>query len=294
MKALLSNKRAICIFVLPTVVLFVGIVLVPIIMSGYYSLLEWNGIGEANFIGFANYIELFQDTRALNSIKNSLLFAGASLFIQIPISLILALVLAQGVRGEKIYRTIYFIPVVISTTVIGQLWMKIYNADYGLLNTFLQNIGLGGWAQDWLGQRETALVSAFIPILWQYVGYHMLILYAGIKSISADVFEAAKIDGASKVRTAVSVTIPMLAPVLKVSLTFSVIGALKVFDLIFVLTNGGPFNSTEVPSTYMFTTIFRSMKYGYGSSIAIFIVLECLLLSFVVGQIFKDRSKGVA
>jgi raffinose/stachyose/melibiose transport system permease protein len=189
---------------------------------------------------------------------------------------------------------VYFIPVVISTTVIGQLWMKVYNADYGLLNTFLKSIGLDALAQDWLGQRETALVSAFIPILWQYVGYHMLIMYAGIKSISADVFEAAKIDGASKFRTAISVTIPMLAPVLKVSLTFSVIGALKVFDLIYVLTGGGPLNSTEVPSTYMYKTIFTSRNYGYGSSVAIFIVLECLLLSFLVGRIFKDRSKEVA
>jgi raffinose/stachyose/melibiose transport system permease protein len=180
--------------------------------------------------------------------------------------------------------------VVISTTVIGQLWVKIYNADYGLLNALLNHIGLAKYAQDWLGQKSTALACAFIPTLWQYVGYHMLILYAGAKTISPEIYEAARIDGSSGLRNAFQITIPLMVPVLKVSLTLSLIGALKVFDLIYVLTGGGPFQSTEVPSTLMYTTIFASSHYGYGSAIAIFIIIECLFLSVVVDKVFKRIS----
>ncbi|MGP3782421.1 carbohydrate ABC transporter permease [Paenibacillus sp. 1A_MP2] len=239
MNAVFSNKTTIAIFVLPTLILFCGIVLIPIFVSGYYSLLDWNGIGKGVFVGLDNYVEMFKDPRVLNSIKNSLLFAGASVFIQLPISLVLALVLASNVKGEGFYRTVYFIPVLISTVVIAQLWSKIYNADYGLLNALLESIGLSHLAQDWLGQKDTALTASFVPTLWQYVGYHMLLMYAGAKSISQDIVEAAKMDGASRLRTACSITIPLMRPILKVCLIFSVIGAFKVFDLIYVLTGGG-------------------------------------------------------
>lgn len=289
MNSVFSNKTAICIFVLPTLIIFFAIVLVPIFVSSYYSLLDWNGVGKGTFIGLQNYVEMFTSHRALSSMKNSLLFAAASIFIQLPVSLILALILASTIKGEGFYRTVYFIPVLISTVVIAQLWSKIYNADYGLLNTLLKDIGLSSLAQDWLGQKNTALISSFIPTLWQYVGYHMLLIYAGAKSISQDIFEAAKIDGASPVRTAISITIPLMKPILKVCLVFSIIGALKVFDLVYVLTGGGPFFSTEVPSTLMYTTIFDTYRYGYGSALSVFIILECLVFTVVINKFVKTE-----
>lgn len=275
---------------LPTMILIAVFVVVPIFMSVYYSLLDWDGIGKGVFTGLQNYKDLFADERFLNSIKNSLLYAACSLFLQLPFSLLLALVVANVKRGEKFYRTTYFIPVIISSVVIGQLWQKIYNGDYGLLNALLATFGIEG--QDWLGQESTALVSAFIPNLWQYVGYHMLIMYAGIKSISPDINEAARIDGASRVQTALKVTIPLLKPILQVCVTFSLIGALKIFDLIYVLTGGGPFFSTEVPTIYMYKTVFDSFKYGYGSAIAIFVIIECLVLTGVIRMFFRDKEKG--
>ncbi|ADZ84291.1 carbohydrate ABC transporter permease [Cellulosilyticum lentocellum] len=292
MKSILSDKKAIFIFMFPTLFIMGMIVVVPIFISGYYSLLSWDGIGQGTFIGLKNYKELLCDGRFINSIINSLLFAGLSLVIQLPFSLLIAIVIAQGVKGEKFYRTVYFIPVIISTVVIGQLWQKIYNADYGLLNALLKSIGLGSVAQDWLGQEKTALICSFIPILWQYVGYHMLIMYAGIKGISTEVNEAAVIDGANKVQTAWYITIPLLKPILKVCMTFSLIGALKVFDLIYVLTNGGPFFSTEVPSIYMYTTIFDSFKYGYGSAISIFIIVECLFFTMLLNLAFYRKKEA--
>ncbi|MCM3135888.1 sugar ABC transporter permease [Paenibacillus sp. 2TAF8] len=289
MNSVFSNKGTIAVFVLPTLILFCGIVLIPIFVSSYYSLLDWNGVGKGAFIGLDNYVEMFKDTRVINSIKNSLLFAGASVFIQLPISLVLALILASNVKGEGFYRTVYFIPVLISTVVIAQLWSKIYNADYGLLNVMLQNIGLSSWAQDWLGQKETALTASFIPTLWQYMGYHMLLMYAGAKSVSQDVLEAARIDGASRMRVAWSIMIPLMKPILKVCLVFSVIGAFKVFDLIYVLTGGGPFYSTEVPSTLMYATIFDTFRYGYGSAISVFIIVECLVCTILINSLFKTE-----
>ncbi|CAM4365908.1 sugar ABC transporter permease [Paenibacillus sp. FSL H7-0942] len=289
MNSVFSNKGTIAVFVLPTLILFCGIVLIPIFVSSYYSLLDWNGVGRGTFIGLDNYVEMFKDTRVLNSIKNSLLFAGASVFIQLPISLVLALILASNVKGEGFYRTVYFIPVLISTVVIAQLWSKIYNADYGLLNVLLQSIGLSSLAQDWLGQKDTALAASFIPTLWQYVGYHMLLMYAGAKSVSQDVLEAARMDGASRIRTAWSIMIPLMKPILKVSLVFSVIGAFKVFDLIYVLTGGGPFYTTEVPSTLMYATIFDTFRYGYGSAISVFIIVECLVCTILINSLFKTE-----
>lgn len=289
MDKVLSDKKAIIFFLFPALIFFVLIVFLPIFISGYYSTLDWDGLSKPVFVGLQNYKELFTNTTGgfVLSIKNSLLFVLVSVFIQLPISLFLALVLANGVKGEKFFLNVYFIPVIISTVVIGQLWMKIYNPDYGLLNSFLKSIGLVSMAKTWLGDPKTALGASFVPTLWQYVGYHMLLMYAAIKSISTDIYEAAKLDGASGIKMAFKITIPLIKPMLKVCVTFSVIGALKIFDLVYVLTNGGPNHASEVPSTLLVNNIFVRSMYGYGSAIAIFIILECLILTGVIQRFFK-------
>ncbi len=290
MKKILSNKLAIALFVVPTLAVMLLIVLIPIVMSFQYSLLDWDGFGKGTFIGIDNYKNLISDTRFLNSVKNSLLYVALSLFIQLPISLVLAIVVSNVKWGEKFYRTAYFIPVVISGVVIGQLWQKVYNADYGLLNAFLRAVHLEALANDWLGKESTALLSVFVPNLWQYIGYHMLIMYAGIKSISPDISEAARIDGASKLQIAGRITIPLLMPIIEVCVTFSLIGALKIFDLVYVLTGGGPFYSTEVPTVYMYKTIFDSFHYGYGSAISVFIILECIVFTALLKRLFRREE----
>jgi ABC-type sugar transport systems, permease components len=293
MDKLLRDKKAIFLFVFPTFLIFAVIVLLPIAYSFGYSLQKWDGISQGIFIGFENYKNLVVNNTDgfLKSVANSGILALLSVCIQLPISLILALVLARGVKGEKTFRTIYFIPVVLSTVVIGQLWMKIYNPDYGLLNVVLTDIGLKSLANTWLGNTKTALGAVFVPILWQYIGYHMLLMYASAKSISTDIYEAAKIDGAGEVRTAFKISIPLMKPILKVCVVFAVIGSFKSFDLIYVLTNGGPLHASEVPTTLMYTTIFSDYQYGYGSSMAIFIIAECLICTVVIQKLFgKDNA----
>ncbi|NLK20664.1 MAG: sugar ABC transporter permease [Epulopiscium sp.] len=291
MDSVRRNKLAIFLFILPALILFASIIILPIFMSGYYSLLKWDGITKGTFIGFSNYLELFTSKSAgfQRTFINAFLLAFLSVFIQLPISLGLALLLSKGVKGEGFFVSVFFVPVLISTVVIGQLWMKIYNPEYGIINVTLRAIGLSKWAKPWLGTQETALGAVFVPILWQYVGYHMLLMYAGIKSISNDYREAAKIDGATEWQIARHIIIPMIKPVLKISVIFAVTGSLKAFDLIYVLTNGGPAHASEVPSTLMVDMIFGRNRYGFGSSIAIFIIFLCFFFAIGIQKAFKTE-----
>ena len=292
MNKILGNKTAIAAFVAPSLILFGGIIFYSIIMSFRYSLLDWNGFGEGIFVGFSNYAKVFQDKVFLRSAVNSLLLGFVTLVTQLPLALLLALLLTSGIKGEGFYRTVFFIPMTLSSVVIGQLWLKIYNPNYGVLNTLLGVLGLESLQRNWLGDVNTALFSAFVPIIWQNVGYHMLLLYTSINSISKDILEAAKLDGASGVKAARYITIPLVKPMLRTCAIFVVIGSLKAFDMIYVLTNGGPVHMTEVPSSLMFSSIFNLNKYGYGSAISIFIVVECIVMAVILQKVFRVKEES--
>lgn len=292
MNKILGNKTAIAAFVAPSLILFGGIIFYSIIMSFRYSLLDWNGFGQGIFVGFSNYAKMFQDKVFLRSAVNSLLLGFVTLVTQLPLALLLALLLTSGIKGEGFYRTVFFIPMTLSSVVIGQLWLKIYNPNYGVLNTLLGVLGLESLQRNWLGDVNTALFSAFVPIIWQNVGYHMLLLYTSINSISKDILEAAKLDGASGVKAARYITIPLVKPMLRTCAIFVVIGSLKAFDMIYVLTNGGPVHMTEVPSSLMFSSIFNLNKYGYGSAISIFIVVECIVMAVILQKVFRVKEES--
>lgn len=287
-----KNKLAIFLFIFPAAVLFIGIIIVPIIMSAIYSFHDWDGITEMKFIGVKNYIELFTSESAgfPKTILNALLLAVLSVFIQLPISLALALRISRGIKGERFFMTVFFIPVLISTVVIGQLWLKIYNPRYGILNVALEAMGLDSWCHTWLGEQNTALLAVFMPTLWQYVGYHMLLMYAGVKSVSPDVIEAAKIDGANGWQVSTRIIIPLLKPVIKICVIFAVTGSLKAFDMIYVLTGGGPDHASEVPSTLMVSMIFGQSRYGFGSAIAVSIIFLCFFFAIVIKRCIKTEE----
>ena len=227
----------------------------------------------------------------MKALGNSLLLAVLSVFLQLPLALALALVLGKKIKGERAFLSVYFMPVLISTVVIGQLWLKIYNPDYGVLNVFLRSIGLEKLAHVWLGEKGTALGAVFVPILWQYVGYHMLLLYAGVKGVSPDIREAARIDGANESQVNRYIVIPSIKPILKVSVIFAVTGSLKSYDLIYVLTpNGGPKHSTEVPSLRLFEMLIARNRYGMGSAIAVIMIILCFAFAVLISQAFKERN----
>lgn len=292
MEKVRKNKLAVCIFLLPALILFTMIIIVPIFMSFYYSMLDWDGMTKGVFVGLKNYVDLFTSPSAgfVKTLGNALLLALLSVVIQLPISLLLALLLAKGIKGESFFVAVFFIPVLISTVVIGQLWLKIYNPEYGIVNSVLRDFGLDSWTRTWLGDKKTALYAVFIPILWQYVGYHMLLMYAGIKSVPPELKEAAMIDGANQWKVNRFVIIPMIKPVLRICVIFAVTGSLKAFDLIYVLTNGGPSHASEVPSTLMVDMIFGRNRYGFGSAIAIFIIFLCFFFALLIKKFFKTEE----
>ena len=292
MNKLYSNKRYIIIFLLPALILFCGVLIAPIGASAYYSFFDWNGIGEKVFLGFQNYKELFTSNSIgfLRALRNSLLLAGLSVFLQLPLALGLALTLGKKIKGERTFLSVYFMPVLISTVVIGQLWLKIYNPDYGILNVFLRHIGLENWTHIWLGEKGTALGAVFVPILWQYVGYHMLLLYAGVTSVPPELREAAMLDGATDGQVNRFIVLPYIKPIIRISVIFAVTGSLKSFDLIYVLTNGGPLHKTEVPSTLMISMLFLRNRYGMGSTIAVLLILLCFGFALLIGAIFREED----
>jgi raffinose/stachyose/melibiose transport system permease protein len=226
----------------------------------------------------------------MKTLGNSLLLALLSVSVQLPLALGLALLLGKGRKGERGFLSIYFLPVLISTVVIGQLWLKIYNPSYGILNVVLRSLGLDSWARIWLGEKNTALWAAFVPILWQYVGYHMLLMFAGIKSVPIEYREAAMIDGAREGQVNRYIVIPYIKPILKISTIFAVTGSLKSFDLIYVLTNGGPLHATEVPSTLMISMLFLRNRYGMGSTIAFLLIILCFAFALIISQLFKNKE----
>ena len=292
MTKLYSNKLHIILFLLPALILFCGVLIAPIGASAYYSFFDWSGIGEKTFIGLSNYKELFTSNSInfMRALRNSLLLAALSVFLQLPLALALALTLGKRVKGERAFLSVYFMPVLISTVVIGQLWLKIYNPDYGVLNVFLRSIGLENLAKIWLGDKKTALWAVFVPTLWQYVGYHMLRLYAGVKSVPPEIREAAMLDGATDGQVNRYIVIPYIKPIIRISVIFAVTGSLKSFDLIYVLTNGGPMHSTEVPSTLMISMLFLRNRYGMGSTIAVLLILLCFGFALLINTVFKEEK----
>ncbi len=292
MKKSLQYKINIFLFLLPALFLFITVLIAPIVMSFAYSLTKWNGFTTPEFIGFKNYVELFT-SKSINisrALKNAFLLAFLSCVIQLPFALWLALRLARPIKGKTALLSIYFMPVLISTVVIGQLWLKIYNPDYGVLNVLLRALGLDSWTQVWLGDKKYALGAAFVPVLWQYVGYHMLLLYAGVKSVPPELREAAMLDGATDGQVNRYIVLPYIKPIIRISVIFAVTGSLKSFDLIYVLTNGGPLHSTEVPSTLMINMLFLRNRYGMGSAIAVLLIVLCFGFALLISAIFREEK----
>lgn len=233
----MSNKKIIALYVLPALLVIMAVVYIPIMLTAYYGLNEWNGIGAMTFIGLDNYQALLSDGKFWDSAWHSLLlavFSAASLIIYLAV----AMVLASKIKGANLFRKIYLIPMLLSSVAIAQLWLRIYHPTNGVVNSFLESIGITN-PPAWLAEPSLVLFALFIPILWQYAGFYILIYYAALKNIPASLVEAAKIDGATSFQIAFRIKLPLIMEVIKVTIVLAVVGSLKYFDLIFVMTDGG-------------------------------------------------------
>jgi raffinose/stachyose/melibiose transport system permease protein len=287
------SKLTIALFVLPCLLLYVCLVFVPIAMSFYSGLLNWNGIGASHFVGLKNFRNLlFHDPVFWPAVKRTLNFALFSM-AEIPVALIIAILLNRYIKKPNFLVSSYFMPVILSVVIIGQLWKTIYNPSSmgGMLNQILEGIGLDGWTRSWLTDPSVAMIALYFVALWQYLGYHTLIQFTGIQNIPSDIYESAKIDGAEGWKADWHITFPMNIPVFKISIVLAFIGSLQSFDMIMVMTSGGPAHATDVISTHMYNMSFLSMKYGYGSSIAAFLVVLCLTATVIINMLFSRLER---
>ncbi|MWC28843.1 carbohydrate ABC transporter permease [Paenibacillus sp. MMS18-CY102] len=272
------TKAFIAVGLLPALLLFVLFVILPILWSAYYGFFDWKGIGAATFIGFDNYTEVVKDPIFWTSLKNNMLIVIASVFGQVPIALVLALLLVKNSRLHTFIRSAVFMPMVLSSVVVGIIWGYIYHPEIGILNFLLDGIGLSSWKKEWLSDPDVSMYSLMVPIIWNYIGPYLIMFIAALNNIPSEMDDAAKIDGAEGSRKLFSVTLPLVWDTIKVAVVLCISGSLKAFDLIYVMTGGGPAHSTELLASYMYNNTFSIYRYGYGSAVSTVIIIISLLL----------------
>ena len=271
------------VFLLPALVVYAVFVLYPTVSSVNISFYDWSGPGRpATFLGLDNYRELLSDPLFYAALRHNAVVIAFSALFQLPLGMALALVVTSSLRWVRLWRAVYFLPMLMSTVAIGILWGYILNPTYGLLNGALGAIGLDGLQQPWLGQSSTALSAVMMTTVWQFAPFYMIVYSAAIVGLPQDVFEAARLDGAGPVRQFFSITLPLLKPVIITTLLLSVVGSIKFFDLVYVMTGGGPNASTELLATYMFRQGFLTFRFGYASAIATAMLLLSLAAALFV------------
>ena len=286
-----SEFLAAILFVLPALLVYLFYFIIPIPTSAYYSLFNWNGISpDMQFLGFGNWIALFSDPVFWKSFINNITLVIASILIQLPLALLLALLVSSRFKGNKLFKLLYFVPMMLSAVAIGMTWNFIYEPTYGLLNSLLSGVGLESLTRGWLGDPTLALGAVIVAICWQYIPFYMVIFIAALAGIPREIMDAAHIDGASKVQSFFLITIPLLSNTIKMASVLSLTGSLKYFALIFVMTLGGPNHASELMATYMYKQAFTSFRMGYGSTVAVFIFLISFLLTVIVLRIGRRRA----
>lgn len=267
------------VFLLPALGLYVLFVLFPIVQAARFSLFDWNGLEPLDqFVGLANFERALADPVFLGAVSHNAFIVILSLTVQIPFALALALMLNRRFRGRAILRLVFFAPYVIAEVITAIVWSLILQPN-GLAEHFLTAIGLEDAYQPWLADPETVLAALFFIITWKYFGFHMILLLAGLQGIPRELEEAAAIDGASRRQSIRYVILPLLGPTIRVSVFLSIIGALQLFDLVWVTTRGGPVNASNTMATYMFDQGFVRFQFGYGSAVAVILFLICFVLA---------------
>jgi raffinose/stachyose/melibiose transport system permease protein len=291
MESMLRNKKTIFLFLLPALVIYIAVVILPILDSTLNSFYKWNLVDAKKFVGIDNFVRLFtQDDIFKTGLKNTFLLMFLSLIIQTPLAIALAIALSGKVKGGRYFKTVYFIPNILASVAVGLLWSFIYNPDFGIINRLLEGIGLEKYAGLWLADEKTVLGSIIIVICWQFIGYHMIIYLAAVENIPQGLHEIATIDGANSWKRVWYIILPLIKPMIAIDTVLMATGSLRFFDLIYVMSNGGPNHSSEVLALYMYYKSFRDMQYGYGSSVAVVLLALCLLVAFLLGKIFRSED----
>lgn len=288
----IKNKKAFLAFLLPGLLFYIVAVFYPIEESIRLSFMKWGGIGEKQFVGFQNYITMFHDKVFYTAFLNNLIYLVIVVSMQLAIGLFFAILLTYMKKYVTLVKTLYYVPCIITTVAITQLFRSIYSTEpMGLLNQFLQTIGLDGAVTSWLANVSTVLTAVSVPEGWRFTGIYMVIFYAALVSLDPSVYEAAKVDGATEFQILFKIKMPLIKDIILLTLTMCLTGALRGFDIPFLLTSGGPGNVSELMSTYMYKKAFSSNQYGYGSALAVFIIIESILVVYILRRVFTSKEE---
>lgn len=278
-------------FLVPAFIIFSSVVIIPTLYSFYLSFFSWNGIGEKSFVALKNYYNLFTaDAVFLTALKNNFIWILLTVFFTIGISLMLAVILNRSFKGRVVYRAVFYVPYMLSWVVVGVIWKWMYNPNMGFINEVLEILGLSDFKSGWLSNPKISLYCVYFAAMWQGVGQPMILFLSGLQTIPSDILEAAAIDGAGKVRTFFCITLPMLKETFVVVFATLIIAAMKVYDIIKVMTGGGPANSTETLATYMYSQTFMYSNFGKGSAVAsiMFLMMILIIVPYVIYTAKED------
>lgn len=278
----------------PALVLFVGFVLVPILVAGRYSLYNWNGMGPLNdFVGLHNYRTALDDPVFRGAIVHNLIIAGLSLLVQLPLSLALAFLLNRRLRGQSFLRLVTFAPYVLSEATTAVVWLLMLQPG-GFVDQVFKFVGLGGLVQLWLANTSIVLYTMFAVITWKYIGFGIILFLAGLQGIPAELREAAALDGATGRQSLRHVTLPLLGPTIRIWVFLSVIGSFQLFDLVWIMTQGGPANASDTMVTYLIYNGPTSSELGYGSAVAVLLFIICFAFALLYQRFALRRDTAGA
>lgn len=275
-------------FLMPVILIMVVIIFIPMIASFLISFTKWDGANRPQIVGISNYLSMFlKDKLFFKALLNSLKLTLISSIISVTIGYLLAevLVTVRRTRLNEFYRLVFFIPAMLPLAVVGILFKFIYNPTYGLLNNFLQLLHLNILVHSWLGEANLAIYSIIAVNVWKTFGLNMILFYAGLKAIPATLYEAASIDGAGKLKKMFSISIPLLRPVIELAIVISTILGLKTFDIVYVMTGGGPGRATLTVPIWIVENTFRYNKFGYGAAIGMVLFIVTLLIIYTIRKI---------
>jgi len=288
MNSYLGNKKAIAIFIIPLLLFYTLLEVIPAVQTFFMSFTNWDGLSRIKFVGLLNYKDLLSSRDFLVAFTNGLKYPLLVATYQIGVASLLAnILISKHTKGTNFFRTSYFIPVVLSLTVVCQLWLNMYQTDFGLLNTLFARLGWS-YRQAWLNNKHTALFAVAFVDAWKGMGYHFLIIYAGLKSIPESYTEAAWIDGANAWQRFWKVTVPCMAPTYKVTLTLTLTWGFRTFQNINIMTGGGPGNSTYTMPILIYKDIYSLGNYGAASATSATLLIECLIVIKILERAFKN------
>lgn len=270
--------------VAPAFLIFSVAILGPILATFGLSLTDWDGFSTPTFVGLDNFNRAFDDNIYMASYWHAGVYIAATLILEVLVGLLLA-GLVSAKRNSTFYRVAFFTPVMLPLVVISVLWSFLLNPDLGILNRLLDQIGLESWKRIWLGEQSTALLSLSVISGWIYAGFFMAIFYAGFQRIPSTIIESARLDGASEWKLIRHIKIPMVRNLTEVAILLCFIGGIQVFDLVFVLTNGGPYETTQFPTTYLVRVVFRDQQMGYGSALAVILTIVVVLIGLIYNKL---------